>query len=149
MATTLLAAKRQDEGHAVVDVGDRFVCLGGEDGEVDRIFLCSAEFGRFARVDASHREGLAGLERDAVGLFMFAGCLPLVVAVGSQHKQWRPLNELANISFSAAVSRRALIIGWECVLRFHSSGQKPQRASSMQPGLYVLMMGSICEGAEL
>jgi hypothetical protein len=32
----LLAAERQDNGYAVVDVGDCFVCLGREDGEVDR-----------------------------------------------------------------------------------------------------------------
>jgi hypothetical protein len=39
-------------------------------------------------------------------------------------RQWRAWNELENIGFSAAVSRRALIIAREWFVRFHSSGPK-------------------------
>jgi len=32
---------------------------------------------------------------------------------------------------------------------FHRSGQKPHRANSIRSGLYVRIMGSICDGAAL
>jgi hypothetical protein len=65
-----------------VDVGDCFVSLGREDGEVHRVLLGRVEFGRRARVDACHCEEFAGFQRDAVRLFVFAGLPPLIVAVG-------------------------------------------------------------------
>jgi hypothetical protein len=55
---------------------------GREDGEVDGVFLGRGEFHRLTRVDACHRERLAGLQRDAVGLLAAVGhCSPFVVAV--------------------------------------------------------------------
>jgi hypothetical protein len=54
----LLATERQDNEYAIVDVGDCFVCLGREDGEVDRVLFGRVESGWPARVEARHGEGL-------------------------------------------------------------------------------------------
>jgi hypothetical protein len=77
-----LAGERQDDRHSVVDVADYLICIGGEDGEVHRVLFSRVESRRLARLDARHGERLAGLQRDTVGLFAFANCLPLIVAVG-------------------------------------------------------------------
>jgi hypothetical protein len=70
-------------------------------------------------------QGLAGFQRDAVRLFDFADGASSIVAVGKDEAVAAARNELTNIGLSAAVSRRALIIGRARVLHFHSSGQNP------------------------
>lgn len=78
----LLAAERQDDGHAIVNVADCFVCLCRKDGEVDGVLFGRVETRRLSCVDACHRKEAAGFQRDAVGLFVTAFGALLVVAVG-------------------------------------------------------------------
>src|SRR5215475_3196357 len=56
----LLAAEREDDGHAVVDVAHGVVGLRREDGEVHRVLFGRLKGRWFAGVDACHRERLAG-----------------------------------------------------------------------------------------
>ena len=114
-----------------MDVADCFVCLGRENREVDRVPFGRFEFSWLARVDACHRKGLAGFQRDAVRLFDFADGAPFIVAVGKGEAVCRGMN----LRTSACRQRRALIIGRARVLRFHSSSQNPQLASSMRVAL--------------